>query len=257
MTLYKKYFDGYIMSGRLSIVPLALEGFDNVAGFDGLHVHEKYGNWLFHNQCLYFTKGVADFTIIYEPDEHLISASSLRDGLLRSYYPRYFGDRNSTTPSLRHRVAIGPDSNPCYLKFGSIGITNERKLVQLVTSSVLLQTSKVWITTKNMASCHPSGHRIISYNASHVDVHLSEAAVYRSGHYPVTDISQEFLNNAANRYKSLIQEIGSRNADVTDSFSPASDSRVVIGSNSTMKSPFWQNCDVNHLDNVLRRVFNL
>ncbi len=257
MTLYKKYFNDYITAGQLSIVPLALEGFDNVAGFDGLHIHEKYGNWLFYNQCLYYTKGLADFTIIYEPDEHLLPARSLHDGLLKPYYPSYYGAYNGTSPSLRHRAVMGPDLNPCYLKFGHIGMTNERKLVQLVASSVLLQTSKVWITTKNMASCRPSGHRIISYNTSHVDVHLAEAAVYRSGQYQDQDIASEVGNLAANRYKSIILEIKSRNIDIIDQFSPVSDSRVVIGSNSTMKSPFWQNCDVNHLDNVLKRVFNL
>jgi len=257
MTQYKKYFNDYIITGRLSIVPLALKGFDNVAGFDGLHIHEKYGNWLFYNQCLYYIKGIADFTLIYEPDEHLLPANSLRDGLLRAYYPKYYGSHNGSTPSLRHRLVTGPDLNLCYLKFGSISVTSERKLVQLVTSSVLLQTSKVWIATKSMASCHPSGHRMIHYNASYVDIPLSEAVVYVNSHYKVNDIMYEVKNEAVTRYKQLIQAMWNRKAFIIDDFSPISDSRIVIGSNMTMKGPFWQNCDVDHLDNVLKRVFNV
>lgn len=267
---YKKFFNSYIATGQLSIVPLALEGFDNVAGFDGLHIHEKYGNWLFYNQCLYYTKGVADFTFIYEPDEHLLTAgggsNSLHDRL-RLYYPTYYNMSTAITPSLRHRsnsslavlrhrVVTAPDLSYCYLKFGSVTLT-KTNLLPLTVTSVLLHTSKVWIATKTKASCQPSGHRVIAYNSSHVAIPLSEAAIYKSGHHEINDKMNEVKSSVASQYKQSIQALESRNARFTDDFTPVLDSKIVLGSRDTMKSPFWQNCDVNHLDNVLKRVFNV
>ena len=75
---------GYIEREQVSLASLALESFDDAGGFGGVHMQDEYTAMLFHNQCLYFSKGVADFVVLLRPTEFLAPAAALQQQMLVS-----------------------------------------------------------------------------------------------------------------------------------------------------------------------------
>lgn len=61
----------YINSGKITISSLSLPGKDDVAGFNGLHINDLLAEWIFLNQCLYYSKGVADFVVNLHANEFI------------------------------------------------------------------------------------------------------------------------------------------------------------------------------------------
>ena len=47
-------------------------GFDDAAGFNGVGLHSRLADWIFLNQCLYFSKGIADFVVTTSFNEFML-----------------------------------------------------------------------------------------------------------------------------------------------------------------------------------------
>jgi len=71
MNRYLALLQPFVSRGQVSLSSLALPGFDDVAGFNGLHINEVFAEWLFDNQCLYYSKGIADFVLMMHPHNFL------------------------------------------------------------------------------------------------------------------------------------------------------------------------------------------
>jgi hypothetical protein len=66
----------YIKEGLVSISSISIDGRDDVAGFRGIHLHDGYSDWLFQNQCLYYSKGIADFVSVIRANQFFLPLSS-------------------------------------------------------------------------------------------------------------------------------------------------------------------------------------
>lgn len=65
---------------KLSIASLALRGFDKIAGFEGIHLHDEFAELFFMNQCLGFVKGFSSLTFFQRLNEILWLPPSPGDG---------------------------------------------------------------------------------------------------------------------------------------------------------------------------------
>ena len=72
MSRHKHLLRTFIDRGLVSILPSALPGFDDAAGFGGVHLNEAYAVLLFNNQCLYLSKGVADYVVLLRANEFIL-----------------------------------------------------------------------------------------------------------------------------------------------------------------------------------------
>ena len=80
---YRQVLSAYIEDSRvLSMASMALEGFDDAAGFGGVHLQESYASMLFNNQCLYLSKGVADYVVLSTSTELILPFSMYQNSIL-------------------------------------------------------------------------------------------------------------------------------------------------------------------------------
>lgn len=47
--------------------------YDDAAGLLGIHLNERYFEWIFLNQCLYFNKGTYDYVLVMEPTDFIVA----------------------------------------------------------------------------------------------------------------------------------------------------------------------------------------
>lgn len=66
----------YITKGLVSISSISIDGRDDVAGFRGIHLHDGYADWLFQNQCLYYSKGIADYVSVIRGNQFFLPLKS-------------------------------------------------------------------------------------------------------------------------------------------------------------------------------------
>lgn len=69
-------YDKYISTGLLSIISVGMNGYDDVAGFNGIQISDKFAESFFNNQCLYLSKGVADFVVLANPNSFIFPLQS-------------------------------------------------------------------------------------------------------------------------------------------------------------------------------------
>ena len=80
---YRQVLSAYIEDSRvLTMASMALEGFDDAAGFGGVHLQDSYASMLFNNQCLYFSKGVADYIVLLRATELVFPVGMFRNLVL-------------------------------------------------------------------------------------------------------------------------------------------------------------------------------
>jgi hypothetical protein len=76
MRKYMLLLQPYIEKGQVTISSLALQGYDDAMGFSGIKLNEKYADLFFTNQCLYLSKGIADYVVPLKPSQFLLTTSS-------------------------------------------------------------------------------------------------------------------------------------------------------------------------------------
>ena len=80
---YRQVLSAYIEDSRvLTMASMALEGFDDAAGFGGVHLQDSYASMLFNNQCLYLSKGVADYIVLLRATELVFPVGMFRNLIL-------------------------------------------------------------------------------------------------------------------------------------------------------------------------------
>jgi hypothetical protein len=57
---------------RLSVAATNLEGYDKVAGFSGIHLHDEYAELFFMNQCLGYAKGLSSTILFRRINEYAV-----------------------------------------------------------------------------------------------------------------------------------------------------------------------------------------
>lgn len=51
---------------------MTLPGYDDVPGFEGLQLRDTYADSFFLNQCLYFSKGMAEYVLVTKATDHMV-----------------------------------------------------------------------------------------------------------------------------------------------------------------------------------------
>lgn len=108
----------YISTGQVTLASISLEGSqaDDVAGFLGAVFLDDYLKWIHHNQCLYMSKGQADYVVIHHASE-MISLSpkfNRLDDLLYSYIakrPCYYLIQSYGLLDPKSSSSFGPGDN--------------------------------------------------------------------------------------------------------------------------------------------------
>ena len=71
-TKYRHVLQSYVDRGQVSLSSMALDNFDDASGFGGVHLQDAYASMIFNNQCLYFSKGIADYIILLRATEFIL-----------------------------------------------------------------------------------------------------------------------------------------------------------------------------------------
>lgn len=95
MSQYILVFHKYIQLGKLSIIPLSLVGFEDIAFIYGLIVNISLIENLFMSQCLAMTKGVFDYITILHPYESFYSIDQGHTSSIHSFLPRPHSHSNT------------------------------------------------------------------------------------------------------------------------------------------------------------------
>jgi hypothetical protein len=72
---------------RLSVASINLHGFDKIAGFAGIHLHDEYAELFFMNMCLGYTKGLAASVYFLRVNEFAVAAEAAIPALLQPVSP--------------------------------------------------------------------------------------------------------------------------------------------------------------------------
>ena len=119
----------FIRAGKVTIVSLnapkksfegaaaGTDGIDDVAGVEGVQLKDDFASVMFENQCLYFSKGVADHVILMKASDLMVPAALIGD---RSDVNELI--TRATTLSLLSAPYAGPTS------YGLAAAKNGRRL---------------------------------------------------------------------------------------------------------------------------------
>ena len=121
---YQRYslaLSSYISAGRVTLASLSLEGSfaDDVVGILGVVFLDDYVKWIHHSQCLYMSKGQADYIAVFHASEMMSLTpkfNSLNE-LLYAYNSNSNGNSNANTKS---------SINPCYYLMQSYGLVDPK-----------------------------------------------------------------------------------------------------------------------------------
>lgn len=87
----------------VSISTLAgLNGYDDAPGILGVHLHPRYAEWIFLNQCLYFNKGLADYVAFWKPTDFVASYQAGSQGLMSPFQ----GDLSHLIYTIVHHYTV-------------------------------------------------------------------------------------------------------------------------------------------------------
>ena len=62
----------YIEAAQVTVYSTSMPGYDDVPGLGGIQVHDSYALQLFYQQCLYFSKGLAQYIAISSINQYII-----------------------------------------------------------------------------------------------------------------------------------------------------------------------------------------
>ena len=114
---------GYIERGQVSLASLALEGYDDAGGFGGVHMQQEYTDMFFHNQCLYLSKGVADFVILLRPTEFLAPTGALHQHMIAKSPSSHLSFLSSSIGMVLKALPPPTSRAACYYKVaGAYGV---------------------------------------------------------------------------------------------------------------------------------------
>lgn len=118
MTRLLHILQPYIEMGRVSVTSMALEGFDDVAGIFDMTMVDDYVRYIFHQQCLYYNKGIADYLTFLHGSEYLIfppNNTKVENDVYSYTIQRYLHDLQSQQLSQNKPM-------PCYYILQSLGV---------------------------------------------------------------------------------------------------------------------------------------
>jgi len=72
MTKLLTILNNYIESAQVTVYSTTMPGYDDVPGIGGIQLHDSYALQLFYQQCLYFSKGLAEYVAISAINQYII-----------------------------------------------------------------------------------------------------------------------------------------------------------------------------------------
>lgn len=133
MQRYRLALDPWVSAGLVSLMTLALPGYDDVAGFQGVVFIDDYVRYIHQINCLYLSKGIAHRIAFFHSSEFLMLNPDISNvkGLLS--IPSY------------------PKTEPCYMIIQSLGVPDPQGVANSFGPG-----DNYW-TNQFFATSHPIG----------------------------------------------------------------------------------------------------
>eukprot|EP01038_Epipyxis_sp_PR26KG_P004172 gene4172-5939_t len=114
MQRYRLALDVYIRSGQLTLSSMTMNGVDDVAGMMGMAFNDDYARYYHHQQCLYMSKGVADYVALFHASEFLVLKPPISNVIELLNSQKYIEESFSSK--------LKSSLQPCYYIIQAVGI---------------------------------------------------------------------------------------------------------------------------------------